>query len=1157
MDIVYTYRTVLLYTCLRTPSHSLMHRMNSFIWTHQGEHVTQELALDTFHNGCNRKITNVRKQKTPLGVLDIQKLPKLLLCYDIETTGLSHMKDAITQISIQCIVQKWDDTTEEYDYETIDTITSFVHTTQVVSPFITRLTGITQDNVDTAPSFAVTANRLQVCIDKCCQSHNIYHCFWVAHNGFGFDHLFLAKYVHEHTPADAFWLRSILGKRRFWCVDTLPMSKQFTYAEFQTGAKPQNYKLQTLYAFFLKHCTPAEDTPRLQLQFHRADEDVTAMVYVLQQMHNYQPHVLLSSVSYDTYFHDAVRPHQMVNRVDFNTLQGVHGKTIEWTTQQERVLNAPFDEHICIIAGAGCAKTTTLLGRILCLLRNGVQPHKITLVAFSKDATEDMAARLTQWVGTEVPIRVGTFDALSRKYLKDNDSDAFEACQDVGSYKHQFLSFLQHSRSPQRLDVLRSMDYLFVDEYQDINTTYHDIISLFAKHGTIVTGVGDDAQNIYSWNGADMQYILEFGEAFHNDDAMSTLPRRPVHTYYLTHNFRSTPEILDVANASIARNTCQLPKTILPTVDSVCEGVQIYAHHNWQQEVSTILPMLKEHLQNGKSVAVLCRNCTRNGPLYFYESELTKVNIPHSLLERYRDHRNHAEPGVVTLCTIHKSKGLEWDVVVVVGCNDTYFPSLDNSVLQQDETSIETALTEERRLFYVATTRAKTTLLYTFSCEQTGGHPTQKHITRFLTELPRTLFQWNNVPPAMLCSAPSTYKSAVPRMRSFHKVLDTVVDAHWKQLYDYVSLHADWETLCTHSKIHTTFELPSWIKQHHMYEDIERWMEHMLIRMHSSPEGMPHTLPLMDGILHRVCVSAKEFRLYTKYQSLFRDFLEDQVTDIVVEQADMCAFHTLFEKCKNASTLYMKSLSSLHVSTNTNVPRDIKQRLAHAYTQWKDTAREWATLLWESFELSWCEAIENGRMRCVHQQLEHGKTHIVTLTPLVETMYAALVTSDAVCEPLRNLHLQTTVTFENMRESIPLVLESHTSQYTVFTISLADKIMSNPNDILTCVLKSCLIHCSQNCPTNPNPTQMFTSIHKVQYYYPHLGVLQTIHLDRIGMPLDTLWEEWKRITNGKASMLVPTTFPSTKRLVLETEKWEDCCIDEDDIVSGTEQIVLG
>ena len=69
-------------------------------------------------------------------------------------------------------------------------------------------------------------------------------------------------------------------------------------------------------------------------------------------------------------------------------------------------------------------------------------------------------------------------------------------------------------------------------------------------------------------------------------------------------------------------------------------------------------------------------------------------------------------------------------------------------------------------------------------------------------------------------------------------------------------------------------------------------------------------------------------------------------------------------------------------------------------------------------------------------------------------------------------------------------------------------------------------------------------MNNIQYYYPHLGILQTIHMDKLGISPDTLWEEWNNIVNNQASIVEPESCALPKCLVLETEKWEDCCIQE-------------
>ena len=96
-----------------------------------------------------------------------------------------------------------------------------------------------------------------------------------------------------------------------------------------------------------------------------------------------------------------------------------------------------------------------------------------------------------------------------------------------------------------------SYDHILVDEYQDTNRLQGDIVDAMARVKRNVTVVGDDAQAIYSFRGASFENILGFPERY--PDAK---------TFRLTRNYRSTPEILALANASIARNEKQFPKEL-------------------------------------------------------------------------------------------------------------------------------------------------------------------------------------------------------------------------------------------------------------------------------------------------------------------------------------------------------------------------------------------------------------------------------------------------------------------------------------------------------------------------------------------------------------------------------------------------------------------
>jgi DNA helicase-2/ATP-dependent DNA helicase PcrA len=89
----------------------------------------------------------------------------------------------------------------------------------------------------------------------------------------------------------------------------------------------------------------------------------------------------------------------------------------------------------------------------------------------------------------------------------------------------------------------RRFQFILVDEYQDTNKLQSDLIDLLAARHQNVMVVGDDAQSIYAWRGANFQNILKFPERY---------PGAKV--YKIETNYRSTPEILNVANAAIAAN---------------------------------------------------------------------------------------------------------------------------------------------------------------------------------------------------------------------------------------------------------------------------------------------------------------------------------------------------------------------------------------------------------------------------------------------------------------------------------------------------------------------------------------------------------------------------------------------------------------------------
>jgi len=117
------------------------------------------------------------------------------------------------------------------------------------------------------------------------------------------------------------------------------------------------------------------------------------------------------------------------------------------------------------------------------------------------------------------------------------------------------LLFQQHERIAEL--YRRQFQFILVDEYQDTNKIQADLVDLLARDHRNLMVVGDDAQSIYSWRGANFQNILEFPKRYPDTQV-----------FKIEMNYRSVPEILEVANAAIAANVQQFRKHLSATRES-------------------------------------------------------------------------------------------------------------------------------------------------------------------------------------------------------------------------------------------------------------------------------------------------------------------------------------------------------------------------------------------------------------------------------------------------------------------------------------------------------------------------------------------------------------------------------------------------------------
>jgi DNA helicase-2/ATP-dependent DNA helicase PcrA len=171
----------------------------------------------------------------------------------------------------------------------------------------------------------------------------------------------------------------------------------------------------------------------------------------------------------------------------------------------------------------------------------------------------------------------------------------------------------------------RHFQFILVDEYQDTNWLQSDFIDLLAAHHQSVMVVGDDAQSIYSWRGANYQNILDFPKRY---------PETKI--YKIEINYRSVPEVLSVANAAIRGNTKQFVKTLRAeraSTDLKPALVPLIDNHQQALFVAQRILELRDENIDLREIAVLYRAHYQSLEV---QLALTRAGIPFSITSGLR-----------------------------------------------------------------------------------------------------------------------------------------------------------------------------------------------------------------------------------------------------------------------------------------------------------------------------------------------------------------------------------------------------------------------------------------------------------------------------------------------------------------------------------------
>ncbi|GAA8131189.1 ATP-dependent helicase [Helicobacter pylori] len=358
-------------------------------------------------------------------------------------------------------------------------------------------------------------------------------------------------------------------------------------------------------------------------------------------------------------------------------------ETLQLNPEQLKAAKA-LKGYNLVIASAGTGKTSTIVGRILYLLDNGIKPEEILLLTFTNKASNEMIARVAKYSQSSSKIEAGTFHAVAYRYLKehypnlslkqpkelkkllesivdtknaltDDDKKPYTSQHLYALYslytnalkQEDFSAWLSH-KNPEHtpyaafyeniLDEFENtkkkhnyIDYndllllfkqamlerpspykeVLCDEFQDTNPLQESILD--AINPPSLFCVGDYDQSIYAFNGADISIISNFTQKYKN-----------AQVFTLTKNYRSSKEILDLANQVIQHNERIYPKN-LEVVKSGHFNKPALLNYNDNitqcQDIAKRIVMRK----NFKEVAVIFRN---NASADQLEAALRSHNVP-------------------------------------------------------------------------------------------------------------------------------------------------------------------------------------------------------------------------------------------------------------------------------------------------------------------------------------------------------------------------------------------------------------------------------------------------------------------------------------------------------------------------------------------------
>jgi len=362
-------------------------------------------------------------------------------------------------------------------------------------------------------------------------------------------------------------------------------------------------------------------------------------------------------------------------------------KKLNELNDEQKSAATHIDGPLLILAGAGSGKTKTITTRLAYLISLGIDPSNTLTLTFTNKAASEMRSRALSMIGGSIyPPLLCTFHKFGLLFLKfhiarlgrkqnfvviDQDdkkkivkefSPAFPASSVsnfISSCKNSLILPQQAKSSaasefekdsarvyekyeeymaanglvdfddllllPYQIlarfedvanETSTKYQYITVDEYQDTNHLQFELLRLLCKNHSNICVVGDDDQSIYGFRGSDVSNILSFSDSFDGAKVVK-----------LEKNYRSTDEILDIANKVIQNNQKRLSKKLF-SVRGKGSAIVYKRFENEREEAAFAAKTIKASIAKGANASDIAVLFRVNALSRAIEEEFTKERLP-------------------------------------------------------------------------------------------------------------------------------------------------------------------------------------------------------------------------------------------------------------------------------------------------------------------------------------------------------------------------------------------------------------------------------------------------------------------------------------------------------------------------------------------------